>query len=134
MVNFTEQEASMRRTFPKGSAVVWLNQVPNKIILELLEPDSEDSFVSWGFFNAIFEDKEYAEAFILEEIAERMLKADRSIGLEFENLLNKSEEFRNDPAARLRFFYDRSAYRDERKDVYPIARLTQKSQIPADAL
>jgi Zinc carboxypeptidase len=134
MVNFDAIETRMRRTFPKNSAVVWLDQTRNKIIMELLEPDSADSFVSWGFFNAIFEDKEYAEAFILEELAENMLKSDHNIATDFESLLNQSEKFRNDPAARLRFFYDRSPYRDERKNVYPIARLIEKSQIPADAL
>lgn len=134
MAHFTTKETMMHRTFPASSAIVWLNQPENKLILELLEPDSADSLVSWGFFDAIFEDKEYAEAFILEDLAHDLIARDERIADEFQARLNEDAEFRKNPAARLRFFYDYSSYRDERKCVYPIARITDKAQIPSDAL
>ncbi|MCI0415636.1 M14 family metallopeptidase, partial [bacterium] len=61
------------RSLPAGSIVVWLNQRTSKVILHLLEPDGPDSLLRWGFFNAIFEQKEYAEGYVLEQLAEEML-------------------------------------------------------------
>ncbi|RYE35291.1 MAG: TIR domain-containing protein, partial [Sphingobacteriales bacterium] len=41
-----------------------------KIRLLLLHPQSPDSLATWGFFNQIFERKEYMEAYVAEEVAE----------------------------------------------------------------
>ena len=48
-------------TFRKGSAVVDMNQRTARVIASILEPAAPDSYVHWGFFNAIFEQKEYSE-------------------------------------------------------------------------
>ena len=60
--------------FPKGTFVVRTKQRGIRVIANLLEPEAPDSFLSWGFFNSFFERKEYAEDFIMEPIARKMLK------------------------------------------------------------
>jgi hypothetical protein len=96
-----------------------------------LEPQSTDSFVAWGFFNAIFEQKEDAEAYILEDLAEKMLKENPELKTEFEQKIKTDPKFASDPLARLRFFYVRSPYWDTHKDAYPIVRITNESQLKA---
>lgn len=118
------------RTLPAGSAVVRLNQRTNRVILGLLEPESVDSFVAWGFLNPIFEEKEYAEPYILEKLAQQMLDSSEALRLEFEERLNSDEAFNSSPDERLRFFYDRSPYKDHQKDAYPIVRITGPHQVP----
>lgn len=120
-----------QRDFPEGSVLVRLNQRSNRVILGLLEPQSTDSFVAWGFFNAIFEQKEDAEAYILEDLAQKMLKENPGLKTEFEQKLKTDPKFASDPLARLRFFYQRSPYWDTRKDAYPIVRITDESQLKA---
>lgn len=105
-----------------GSFLVPTNQRTNRVIINLLEPEAPDSFVSWGFFNAFFERKEYAEPYIMEPIASQMLKNDETLKTEFFEKL-KDEEFRNDPKARLDFFYQRSLYFDINEKKYPIVRV-----------
>ncbi len=117
------------RTLPADSIVVWLNQRTNKIILHLLEPDGPDSLLRWGFFNAIFEQKEYAENYVMESLAEEMLRKDPKLKKEFERLLKEDPKFAADPQARLMFFYQRSPYWDQQQDAYPIVRITDRSQI-----
>ncbi len=112
-----------QRTFPAGSAIVPLDHTQAKLAIHLLEPEAPDSLVKWGFFNAIFEQKEYAEHYILESLAEKMLKDDPKLREEFDKKLESDEAFRNDPRARLYFFYRRSPYWDERQSVYPVSRL-----------
>jgi hypothetical protein len=115
--------SEMRRvSVNSGDFLVRTNQRTNRVIVHLLEPEGPDSFVSWGFFNAFFERKEYAEAYVMEPIARQMLEADHLLREEFLALLD-DEEFRNDPAARLDFFYRRSPYFDIREKQYPIYRL-----------
>lgn len=106
----------------KGTYIVSCRQRGLRVIANLLEPEAEDSFVKWGFFNAFFERKEYAEDYIFEPIAKKMLSENKMLQEEFFSML-EDEEFRNDPSARLDFFYTRSKYFDKNELVYPIMRL-----------
>ena len=112
-----------KRTVPSGTFYIPLNQRTIRIIANLLEPKSSDSFIRWGFMNAIFERKEYFEKYVMEKIAEQMLNEDVKLRREFEAKLNKDEEFRNNPEARLNFFYKRSPYQDKNYQIYPVMRI-----------
>ncbi|MFZ4621355.1 MAG: M14 family metallopeptidase [Bacteroidota bacterium] len=106
---------------PAGTFIVPTKQRTRRVIAHLLEPESPDSFVAWGFLNAFFERKEYAEAYVMEPIAQMMLDSSPELQKEFEERLN-DETFRNDPAVRLDFFYKRSPYFDINERTYPIFR------------
>jgi hypothetical protein len=118
------------RELPAGSLVVRLNQRSNKVILELLEPDARDSLVSWGYFDAIFEEKESPEDYILEKLATGMLQNNPTLKTEFEARLLSDPDFKANPRARLRFFYERSPYWERHKNAYPVVRITRPDQIP----
>lgn len=111
---------------PEGTFVVYTQQRTLRVIMHLLEPQSPDSFVSWGFFNAFFERKEYAEAYIMEPIAHQMLDKNPRLREEFEARLENDETFAEDPGLRLNFFYERSPYVDRGERIYPIMRLPFK--------
>ncbi len=121
---FKAQPLVERRTYPSGSMIVSLDQPGAKVAVHLLEPEAPDSAVSWGFFNAVFEQKEYAEPYVVEALARQMLDADPELRAEFENKIRSDRDFVSDRHARLYFFYKRSPYWDDRMNVYPIARLT----------
>jgi len=112
-----------KRIFPAGSVVVALDQPAAEVAIHLLEPDGPDSLLFWGFFNSIFEQKEYGEAYQIEKLAEKMLARDPVLKTEFETRL-KDESFRKNPRARLNFFYERSKfYEAQRVGVYPVGRI-----------
>jgi len=117
------------RTFPPGTAFVTLDQPRAKLAVHLLEPAAPDSFVRWGFFNAVFEQKEYAEAYVIEPLAREMLADDPQLRAEFEAKLAADPEFARNPGARLNFFYVRSPYRDERHNIYPVGRITDAATL-----
>jgi hypothetical protein len=123
-VRFSVRPVTERRTLAAGSVVVRLDQSAAKVAVHLLEPGAPDSLASWGFFDAIFEQKEYAEGYVLEQLARRMLDADPALRKEFEERLERDAAFRADPGARLDFFYRRSPYWDSRIGAYPVVRLT----------
>jgi hypothetical protein len=104
-----------------GSYYISTNQSTLRVIVNLLEPNAGDSFVQWGFMNQIFEQKEYYENYVMEKIAVEMIEENSSLKKEFEEKLQNDEEFKDDPGARLDFFYERSPYYDSKLRVYPIA-------------
>ncbi len=120
---FTPKPIVGERTYPAGSVVVRLDQPAAKVAVHMFEPEAPDSLVSWGFFNAIFERKEYAEHYILENLAREMLDADPELAKEFEAKLQEDREFAGSPGARLEFFYKRSPYWDASVNVYPVGRI-----------
>jgi hypothetical protein len=130
MPRFEVERVVEVREFPAGSVVVPLAQPLGKLILNMLEPQAPDSFARWGFFNAIFEEKEYAEHYVLETLAREMMAADQELKREFEELLENDEDFAASPAQRLRFFYKRSPYWDPQIDVYPVGRIVDALNLP----
>jgi hypothetical protein len=126
MVKVKTEPFSEEVKLEKGTYIVFTKQRTLKVILNLLEPEAPDSFISWGFFNAFFERKEYAEAYVFEPIAKEMLKKSEKLKKEFYEYLENDESFRNDPGARLDFFYTRSKYFDKGEKIYPIFRCNDK--------
>ena len=105
-----------------GSLFIPVAQPGAPLLLHLLEPEAPDSLVAWGFLNAVFEQKEYMESYVAEEIGETMLRDDPALRVEFEKAL-ADPAFAADPKKRLDFFYRRSPYWDTAKDVVPILRV-----------
>jgi murein tripeptide amidase MpaA len=124
MPSFKSKRVRERRTFPAGSIVVPLAQPAGHVALHLLEPDAPDSFVAWGFFNAIFEQKEYGEDYVLEKLAREMLAKDENLRREFEQKVANDPKFAASTDARLNFFYERSPYWDAQLNLYPVGRVT----------
>ena len=113
------------REFPANSVIVPLDQEAANVAIHLLEPMSPDSFMYWGFFNTIFEQKEYGEGYVVEKMAREMLAKNPELRREFEEKL-KDAQFAKSPNARLSFFYERSPYYDKRIGLYPVGRITTK--------
>ncbi len=110
-------------TFPKGSAVVAMNQRTAKIIIHALEPDGPDSFLYWGFFDPIFEQKEYIESYVLEVQARQMLVNSPQLKQTFAEKLAADAEFAASPKAIRDWFYRNSPYWDQKINIYPVGRI-----------
>lgn len=124
MASYKTRMVRERMTFPAGSVVVPMAQPAAHVALHLLEPEGPDSFVAWGFFNAIFEQKEYGESYVLENLAREMMVKDESLKREFEQRLLNDPKFAASPGERLQFFYERSPYWDAELNLYPVGRIT----------
>ena len=124
-MSFKSASFTETRTFPANSALIALDQTAANVAIHLLEPNAPDSLVLWGFFNAIFEQKEYFSDYIMEKIAAEMLAKDENLRKEFEEKL-KNEKFAASARMRLTFFYERSPYSDKRIGIYPVGRITKE--------
>jgi hypothetical protein len=117
------------RVYAKGTLVVRTHQRAAKVAMHLLEPKGPDSFAAWGFFNVIFEQKEYAESYVMEEVGRKMLREDQRLRQEFEQKVASDTSFARNPAMRLNWLYLRSPWSDQWLNKYPVGRLVQDSPL-----
>ena len=110
--------------FGAGAILVPLDQPAANVALHLLEPRASDSLLRWGFLDTIFEQKEYADARVAEQLARDMLAKDPALKAEFEAKLAADAGFAKSASARLAFFYDRSPWgKVQHLGRYPVVRL-----------
>jgi hypothetical protein len=124
-------EITEERLFAAGSAVVEISQQAARIIVHMLEPKGNGSLLSWGFFDATFEQKEYAENYVLEKMAERMLAEDPVLRKEFEAKKASDTVFAKNPQQILYWFYAKSPYIDQRRNIYPVGRIMDSKRLDA---
>lgn len=113
--------STVETTLPAGTVKVSTEQALGDLAILLLEPQSPDSLLQWGLFNPIFTRTEYMEQYAVEPMAAGMLAKDPALKKAFNEAL-KDEAFAADPAARLRWFYERSPYYDAEYLKYPVYR------------
>ncbi|MBX5463482.1 MAG: peptidase M14 [Steroidobacteraceae bacterium] len=114
-----------KRDIPAGSLFVPIAQPNARLVMTLLEPQASDSYAAWGFFNGMFEAKEYMEPYVAEQVAQEMLARSPELAREFRERL-EDPAFAKDPEARLDFFYRRHPSHDERENLYPILRVASR--------
>jgi len=122
-VSFDTDAYSEEVIVKKGDVYIPTAQRTLRVIVNLLEPLSGESYIRWGYMNSVFERAEYYENYVMENIAEKMLSEDPELEKEFNTKLAEDEIFRDDAQARLDFFYERSPYYDSHYLVYPIMRV-----------
>jgi len=110
-------------TLRQGSLVVPVAQPRGRLVVELFEPGAPEALVGWGFFNAVFEQKEYMEAYVAEDEARAMLVADPALQAAFDQRLKDDPAFAADAGARLDFFYRRHPSWDHRVNRLPVVRV-----------
>ena len=126
MLDYKVEPIMKKMYFSKGSRVVKLNRRSAQLAIHLLEPQAPDALVRWGFMNTIFEQKEYAESYVIEEMARKMLAEDSELRDEFEAWKKINSEVVSNPYAIWNWFYKRTPYWDENIGVYPIGRVMNK--------
>jgi len=121
--NFNKRTIEIEKTFHKGSIIIPVNQRRAKVVAHLLEPDGPDSFLQWGFFNTIFERKEYVETYVMEEMAREMIKENPQLKIEFDKAVQENPELYNNQWSKVFWFFERTPYWDNQKDIYPVGRI-----------
>ncbi|HAS36870.1 MAG TPA: hypothetical protein DCS15_10320 [Flavobacteriales bacterium] len=107
----------------KGDYLIPVNQFSNRFIVETLEPEGEDSFFAWNFFDEILQQKEWYSSYVFEDVAAKLLVEDPEIKKAFEEKKSSDSEFANNPKAQLFFIYKQSDYYEKSHLRYPVYRV-----------
>lgn len=111
-----------KQLFAAGSVYITTDQPLGDLAMLLLEPKSADSFLSWGFFDQIFQRTEYIEAYVMEPTMKTMVAESPELQKEFDQKKAADSVFANDPNAIYTWFYSKTKYYDERYLLYPVGR------------
>jgi hypothetical protein len=106
-----------------GALFVPIAQPLARLLMHLLEPQAPDSFAAWGFFNACFEQKEYVEPYVADQIARGVLAQNPQLQEQFNRLLRDDPAFAASAQARLEFFLRRHSSWDSHLNLYPVFRV-----------
>ncbi|HQP05199.1 MAG TPA: M14 family metallopeptidase [Bacteroidales bacterium] len=130
LTSFSTDTLIFTKTFPTGSIIVPTATNRARLLAYMFEPASGASLVRWGFFNAVFEQKEYCESYVMEPLAREMLKDDKELNKEFQEKMKTDSEFAASQRAILNWFYQKTEYWDQTKDVVPVYRLNSLTLEP----
>ncbi len=121
-------EASMEKMhFRKGDWYIPMNQPANRFIIETLEPQAEDSYFAWNYFDAILGQKEGYSAYMFEDFAADWLKSHPETASKLAQRRASDTAFANNANAQLNFIYQHSQYFEPAYMRYPVYRVI-KSQ------
>lgn len=109
--------------FRKGDWLIPMDQEINKYIIEVLEPEGEDSFFAWNFFDTILQAKEGYSAYVFEDLAAKFLKDNPALKIKLEEEKSKNEELAKSGPAQLRWVYEHSPWKEKELNRYPVFRV-----------
>lgn len=111
-----------QRTFREGDLWIPLNQRGALVAMHLLEAQAPDGLMRWNAFDTVFERKEFAERYVMEPLARRMMEKDPALADSFRAKVKRDSVFARDPDARLDYFFRRSPWADPEQDLHPASR------------
>jgi hypothetical protein len=112
-------------TFLKGDWYIPLDQPGNRFLMETLEPQAEDSYFAWNFFDAILGQKEGYSAYVFEDKAAAYLQTQPDLRKQLEQRVATDSSFAKSGRAQLDFIYKNSPWYEPDHNRYPVFRVMQ---------
>lgn len=106
--------------FLKGDVIIYTNQVANRFLVETLEPEADDSYFKWNFFDAILQQKEGYSNYRWEDVAADYLAKNPALKIQLEEKKATDSAFEVNASAQLDFVYKNSPYYEAAHLRYPI--------------
>lgn len=109
--------------FRKGDWYIPMDQGANRFLMETLEPQAEDSYFAWNFFDAVLGQKEYFSDYAFDEIAEDYLQKHPELQSKLEEKRKTDSSFAKSWQQQLNFVYEHSSYFETDYLRYPVFRV-----------
>ncbi len=114
-----------KTNFRKGDYLIRMNQSANRFIIETLEPQAEDSYFAWNFFDAILGQKEGYSGYSFEDIAAKYLQTNPDLKNKLEQKRLSDTAFAKSAGAQLNYVFQNSPYFEPVNLRYPVYRVIQ---------
>jgi hypothetical protein len=110
-------------SFRKGDWLIPTGQIADRFLMEVLEPQAEDSYFTWNFFDPILGQKEGYSAYAFEDIAANYLKSDTILQRKLAEKKAQDPAFAQSGRAQLDFIYRNSPWAEPGFMRYPVFRI-----------
>lgn len=117
------RSSMQKMNFRKGDYYIPMNQVANRFLVETLEPQAQDSYFAWNYFDAILGQKEGYSAYSFEDIAAEYLKKNPELRAKLEQRRSTDTAFAKSGSAQLNFVFQNSSYFEPVNMRYPVVRV-----------
>ena len=126
-VNTEVKLETVRQSIPfrRGDWLIPTGQIGDRFLMEVLEPQAEDSYFTWNFFDPILGQKEGYSAYSFEDIAANYLKSDTALQRKLTAKKASDPAFAQSGRAQLDFIYRNSPWAEPGFMRYPVFRITQ---------
>ena len=104
----------------KGDWMLNSNQDAALYIHSVLQPELEDAFLSWNFFDSYLQQKEYFSSYVFIDKIEEILVNDQKLKKEYELRKKEDKAFASSEWDQLYFIYKRSAYFEKSYNRLPV--------------
>jgi hypothetical protein len=121
----TVSTSKQTMAFRKGDCYIPLNQPANRFLVEVLEPQADDSYFAWNYFDGILGRKEGFSAYAFEDIAAQYLNEHPDVKKQLEARRSTDTAFAKSASAQLDFVYRNSPYYEPDHMRYPVYRVVQ---------
>lgn len=109
--------------FRKGDWYIPMNQLANRFLIETLEPQADDSYFAWNFFDSILGQKEDFSDYAFDSIAAAYLKDHPDVQAKLQEKRSADTTFAKNWQAQLNFVYENSPYFEPDYLRYPVYRV-----------
>ncbi|MDB5197703.1 MAG: hypothetical protein JWP88_2074 [Flaviaesturariibacter sp.] len=121
--NVKISKSTKKIAFRKGDYFIPLNQAANRFIIEVLEPQGEDSYFTWNFFDPILGQKEGFSDYVYEETASAYLTQHPEVKTQLDARKATDSTFAKSGAAQLDFIFRASPNYEPAHLQYPVYRI-----------
>ncbi len=126
--NTQVEKSTQKIQFFAGDYIVPVRQEGIRYIVETLEPQGEDSFFNWNFFDTVLQQKEDFSPYVFEDLALELLQKDSTLRNAFLSKKEKEPGFAGNWYDQLDWIYKHSRYLESAYLRYPIYRIPKNSE------
>ena len=117
------EEIKMRKKYFIGDFVIPMGYATDRFVIETLEPEAEDSYFAWNFFDGILQRKEYFSDYIFSAQLDEIFEKDPSLLENYQKKLKTDSLFKSNVNMQLNYLYSQSAYSEPYYRIYPVAKI-----------
>ena len=118
-----------RKNFQQGDILILTDQPGIRYLLETLEPEANDSFFNWNFFDPILQRKEHFSPYVFEDEAADMLREDTVLRDSFQLKKETDTVFASSSYAQLDWLFKASGHFEDAYLKYPVYRLLKEDSV-----
>jgi hypothetical protein len=104
------EEQLVKYTLKKGDVIIPTSQNAKLFLCSVLEPEAEDSYFAWNFFDSYLQEKEYFSDYVFEDLAVEILSQSSELRSLFEAKKERDPKFAASQWEQLYWIYQNSQY------------------------
>ncbi|MFN5734603.1 MAG: hypothetical protein ACK444_01015 [Flavobacteriales bacterium] len=110
-------------TFRPGDVMISTKQIGGQFLHSVLQPEAEDSYFTWNYFDSYLQEKEYFSNYVFKDKIKEILQNNPELQKAYETKRQNDTDFANSEWQQLYFLYQNSVYFEPSYMMLPIFEL-----------